>query len=181
MALATADLKKILVDQKIIKDSDFAQLLLEAQDKKQTLANYLVVRKIIPEDRLAKLVSDFLKVPLVDLTDLKIPQEVLKIIPEPIARRHQVVAFKKKGEELDLAMTDPEDLQTREFVKKKTGFVIKPHLATKTSMDAALSQYHSSLKAEFEKILDTKKDSGQKGPAFKIKAGEAAEGDDLKK
>ncbi|OGE75953.1 MAG: hypothetical protein A3K06_01080 [Candidatus Doudnabacteria bacterium RIFCSPHIGHO2_01_52_17] len=162
MALATADLKKILVDQKIIKDSDFAQLLLEAQDKKQTLANYLVVRKIIPEDRLAKLVSDFLKVPLIDLTDTKIPQEVLKIIPEPIARRHQVVAFKKKGEELDLAMIDPEDLQTREFVKKKTGFVIKPHLVTKTSMDAVLSQYHSSLKAEFEKILTSKKEDKKK-------------------
>src|SRR3989338_10199871 len=97
MALATADLKKILVDQKIIKDSDFAQLLLEAQDKKQTLANYLVVRKIIPEDRLAKLVSDFLKVHLIDLTDTKIPQEVLKIIPEPIARRPPGAGCKKKG------------------------------------------------------------------------------------
>lgn len=129
----------------------------EALDKKQALANYLVFRKIIPEDHLAKLVSDFLKVPLIDLTKVKIPQEVLKVIPEPIARRHQVVAFKKKGEELDLAMTDPEDLQTREFVKKKTGFVIKPFLAAKTGMDYALSQYHSTLKAEFEKILTTKK------------------------
>ena len=162
MALATTDLKKILVDQKIIKENDFADLLKESQEKKLPLANYLVVRKIIPEDRLAKLVGDFLQVPLVDLTDLKIPQEVLKIIPEPIARRHQVVAFKKRGEELDLAMLDPEDLQTRDFVKKKTGFVIKPYLATKTSMEVALSQYHSSLKAEFEKILTTKKEEKKK-------------------
>lgn len=157
MALASTDLKRILLDQKIIKDSDYEKLEKEAQEKKQPLANYLVFRKIIPEDRLAKLVSDFLKVPLVDLAEEKIPQEVLKVIPEPIARRHQVVAFKKRGNELDLAMTDPEDLQTREFVKKKTGFVIKPYLATKTGMEAALSQYHSSLKAEFEKILTTKK------------------------
>jgi type IV pilus assembly protein PilB len=157
MALASTDLKRILVDQQIIKDVDFAELEKEAQDKKQPLVNYLVVRKIIPEERLAKLVSDFLKIPLVDLTQIKIPEEVLKIIPEPIAHRHQVVAFKKRGEELDLAMTDPEDLQTREFVKKKTGFVIKPHLATKTGMEFALAQYHSSLKAEFEKILTTKK------------------------
>lgn len=157
MALANTDLKKILVDKKVIKADDFDSLLQQSAEKKQSLANYLIFRKIIPEDKLAVLVSDYLKVPLVDLTKLKIPQEVLKIIPEPIARRHQVIAFKKKGNELDLAMIDPEDLVTREFVKKKTGFVIKPHLATKTSLDYALSQYHSSLKAEFEKILTTKK------------------------
>ena len=178
MALASTDLKKILVDQKIVKEDDFSALEQEAAGKKQTMASFLLTRKILTEDRLAKLVSDYLKVPLVDLASLKIPQEVLKIIPEPIARRHQVVAFQKKDDELDLAMTDPEDLQTREFVKKKTGFVIKPFLATKTGMDASLAQYHSSLKAEFEKILSDKKDA----PAGKGKKTEPAEeGDKLKK
>ncbi len=156
--LANTDLKKILVDKKVLAANDFEQLLQEAEDKKQPVANYLVVKKIIPEDKLAALVSDFLKVPFVDLTRIKIPQEVLKIIPEPIARRHLVIAFRKKEKELDLAMTDPDDLQTREFVKKKTGFVTKPYLATKSGMDYALAQYHSSLKAEFEKILLTKKE-----------------------
>lgn len=157
MALAFTDLKKILLDKKIISSSDLEKLEKEAQEKKQPLANYLIIKKIIPEERLAKLVSDFLKIPMVDLTKIKIAQEVLKIIPEPIARRHQVIAFQKKGEELDLAMADPGDLQTLEFVKKKTGFLVKPFLATKTGMDHALSQYHSSLKAEFEKILTAKK------------------------
>ncbi|MDP3994169.1 MAG: ATPase, T2SS/T4P/T4SS family [bacterium] len=176
MALASTDLKKILVDQKVIQAEDFEKLEKEAKDKKQTVANYLVFRKIIPEDRLAKLVSDFLDVPAIDLTSSEIPQDVLKVIPEPIARRHQVVAFKKKGNELDLAMTDPEDLQTREFVKKKTGFVIKPFLATKTSMDYALSQYHGNLKAEFENILTSKKE----GKGGSVKTGET-EGADLAK
>lgn len=163
MALAPIDLKKILVDQKVIQGEDFEKLEKEAKETKQTIANYLVFRKIIPEERLAKLVSDFLDVPIVDLSNLEIPPEVLKIVPEPIARRHQVVAFKKQGNELDLAMTDPEDLQTREFVKKKTGFVIKPFLATKTGMDYALAQYHGSLKAEFENILTAKKVSKAAG------------------
>ncbi|MDP3741449.1 MAG: GspE/PulE family protein [bacterium] len=175
MALGTTDLKKILVDQKIIKADDFDQLEKEADGKKQSLANYLVIKKIIPEDKLAELVSGFLKLPIIDLTKVKIPQDVLKIIPEPIARRHQVIAFRKKEKELDLAMIDPEDLQTREFVKKKTGFVIKPYLASKTGMDYALSQYHSSLKAEFEKILTSKKEA-------KPKEGETIEeGQELKK
>lgn len=176
MALASTDLKKILVGQNVIKEEDLAVLEQEAQVKKQPLANYLVQRKIITEDRLAKLVSEFLGVPQIDLAETKIPHEVLKIIPEPIARRHQVVAFRKKDKELDLAMTDPEDLQTREFVKKKTGFLIKPYLATKAGMDFALAQYHSSLKAEFEKLLTAKKEDL---PAGKTKLD--AEENELKK
>jgi len=157
MPLASTDLNKILVDQKIIKLDDLQKLEEEARAKKQTLDQYLIVRKIIPEDRLQELVSKFLGVPAIDLTEQKIPKEVLQIIPEPIARRHQVIAFRKKDKELDLAMIDPEDLQTREFVKKKTGFIVKPFLATKTGMELALSQYHSSLKAEFQKIMTGKK------------------------
>src|SRR3989338_8298475 len=157
MAFASTDLKKILVTNKIVEEKDLDKLEQDAKEKKQTLSGYLVTKKIIPEDKLTKLVSDFLKVPVVDLTAEKIPKDVLKIIPEPIARRHQVIAFRKKNNELDLAMTDPEDLQTREFVKKKTGFVIKPFLATDSGLEAALTQYHSNLKAEFEKILTSKK------------------------
>lgn len=158
MALDFTDLKKILTEKKIIKPDDLEELEKEAKTKKQTLADYLVIKKIIPEARLTQLVGTCLHVPVADLTKIKIPQEVLKIIPEPIARRHQVVAFRKKDNELDLAMTDPEDLQTREFVKKKTGFVIVPYLVTKSGMEQALSQYHSNLKAEFEKILTAKKE-----------------------
>ena len=158
MAFASTDLKKILVTNKIVAEDDLEKLEQEAKEKKQPLAIFLVGRKIVAEDKLAGLVSEFLQVPFVDLTSEKIPQDVLKIIPEPIARRHHVVAFRKKNNELDLAMTDPEDLQTREFVKKKTGFLIKPFLATDSGMDAALAQYHSNLKAEFEKILSSKKD-----------------------
>ena len=124
MAFGSTDLKKILTDNKILSPDDLDRLEKEAVEKKQALGNYIVAKKIVTEDKLAKLFSDFLGVPLVDLTEIKIPEEVLKIIPEPIARRHRVIAFKKKGDELDLAMLDPEDLQTREFAKITTGFVI---------------------------------------------------------
>ena len=143
MALPVADLKKILVSGKIAEAKDLENFEKEAKEKKQNLADYLVAKQIVPEEKLFGLVSDFLQVPFVDLTEEKIPQEVLKIIPEPIARRHQVVAFRKKNNELDLAMTDPKDLQTTEFVKKKTGFIIKPFLASDAGMETALAQYRS--------------------------------------
>jgi len=165
MALATADLKKILTDQKILAAPDFDKFEQNAKEHEIPLAEFLVTYKVVPEEKLARLIGTFLKVSYVDLTDEKIPQEVLKIIPEPIARRHQVVAFRKVNDELDIAMTDPEDLQTREFLKKKTGFAVTPFIATSSGLESALSQYHTSLKAEFEKILTTRKEEKAEGGA----------------
>ncbi len=171
MALASEDLKKILVAEKITTQKELEKLEIRATEQKMSLANFLVADKVIAENKLAKLIGDFFKVPYIDLAEEKIPQDVLKIIPEPIARRHQVVAFRKKEGELDIAMIDPEDLQTREFLKKKTGFVVKPYIATASGLETALSQYHTSLKAEFENILVSRKEA-KKGEPVSDETGE---------
>ena len=59
-----------------------------------------------------------LGITFINLEDEIIPPEILKIIPEQIARAHNIVAFNKKGDSLEVAMLDPEDLRTIEFVKK---------------------------------------------------------------
>jgi len=52
-----------------------------------------------------------------------------------------------------LGMVDPDDLETRDSIKKKTDLLIIPFLISKSSWDYALKQYHSSLEAEFAKIV----------------------------
>jgi len=82
-----------------------------------------------------------------------VPKEVLEIIPEPIARAHNIVAFRKKGRELEVAMLDPEDLQTIEFIKKKSNLRILPRLTTPQSIKNVLAQYRKTLGAEFAELI----------------------------
>jgi type IV pilus assembly protein PilB len=97
--------------------------------------------------------SATLNVAAVDLTNLQISQDILNLVPEPIAHRHQVISFAKTKEELSLAMTDPDDIQTKEFIQKKTGLNIKPFLIGRTSLDFGLSKYHSSLEKEIKHLF----------------------------
>jgi len=82
-----------------------------------------------------------------------IPPDVLKIIPEPIARSHNIVAFRKKGNTLEVAMLDPEDLRTIEFIKKTSNLKILPRLTNPESIKSVLKQYHKTLEAEFGEII----------------------------
>ncbi|HLC44425.1 MAG: hypothetical protein A2722_02970 [Candidatus Doudnabacteria bacterium RIFCSPHIGHO2_01_FULL_50_11] len=159
MSLSSSTIKDIILENAIISEDQLSQLEKQAKENKLPLENYLIVKKLISEDALVAALSKHYRVETVDLKSTKIEQPVLQLIPEPIARRHRVVAFAKKNLKLLVAMLDPDDLQTREFIKKKTGFEVVPYLATHSGLDFALAQYHSSLKNEFEKILHGKAQS----------------------
>ena len=88
----------------------------------------------------------------------------MSLIPEPIARNHNIVAYKKNKDELEVAMLDPEDLGTIDFIKKKANLKILPRLTNSKSIKSALSQYQESLQAEFRDIV--KKEAESLTPAL---------------
>jgi type IV pilus assembly protein PilB len=148
-------LNAALKQSKILTDDKIAVLEKElSQVKTPTLwEDFLVEKKAVTEQQLLSLKSQLLSVPVVDLTTMQIAQDVLNLVPEPIAHRHQVISFAKSKEDLSLAMSDPEDIQTKEFIQKKTGLRIKAFLIGRTSLDFGLSKYHSSLEKEIKHLF----------------------------
>lgn len=171
-------LNSALIQQQVLTDSSIKQLEKELAGLKvpEAWEQFLVDKKLLTEDQLLAVKSELLGVPVVDLRNEQIPQDVLNLVPEPIAHRHQVISFQKSKEELALAMTDPEDIQTKEFIQKKTGLRIKPFLIGKTSLDFGLSKYHSSLEKEIKHLFT----GGSDQPLSTTPEGESAE-DGLKK
>src|SRR3990167_4553482 len=94
-----------------------------------------------------------LGIPFVDLKNQKIDFDILSLIPEPIARNHNIIAFRKSEKDLEVAMLDTDDLGAIDFVKKRVGLKILPRLTNEESIKATLLQYQKSLKAEFGDIL----------------------------
>jgi len=118
----------------------------------------LVAEGLIAQPDLIKLEAYILGIPFINLEKEVIAPEILKIIPEPIARKNNIIAFKKKGTDLEVAMLDPDDLRTIEFIQKKAGLRILPRLTTPESIKNVLKQYQKTLEAEFGEII--KKDAG---------------------
>ncbi len=143
-----------------VLDSGLVPLgVLDAVDKrvsetKTYLGDALVLDGSLTADDLRRMEAYILGIPFVSLKGLKINFEVLSLIPEPIARKSNIVAFKKTPTTLEVAMLDTDDLSAIEFVKKKVGLKILPRLTDKDSMKGALLQYQKSLKAEFGDIIE---------------------------
>lgn len=151
----TNQLNQALQENKILTREKLAGLEKEKSQFKDVISweDFLVQKRILTENQLLEIKSGILNAPVVDLKNQEIPQDVLNLVPEPIAHRHRVISFAKDKDSVSLAMMDPEDLQTREFIKKKTGLNIKTFLIGKSSLDFGLSKYHTSLEKEIKHLF----------------------------
>jgi type IV pilus assembly protein PilB len=178
MKVSESELKSFILDSGLVSLKDVEAAETESKSRGQSLGDILVSRGNLSEDALRRLKGYVLGIPFVSLKDRKVPIDVLSLIPEPIARTHNIIAYKKTAEELEVAMLDTEDLPAIDSVRKKTGLKILPRLTDDDSIKHALLQYQKSLKEEFGDIITTE---AGKLKVVKDALGEDVSGDDLKK
>jgi type IV pilus assembly protein PilB len=147
-------LKSFIQDSGLIADEQLNQAMDESGKTGKKLGDVLLEKKLVSSDQLRQLSSYILGVPFVNIEKEIIPKEILQIVPESIAKKYKIIAFKKTGTDLKVAMLNPEDIQTIDFIRKKTGLKVSPCITTETGIENALKQYEQSLKAEFGDIIE---------------------------
>ncbi len=153
MKIENQQLKAFLLDAGLVNEEQFEEAAKKAGATKQKVSDVLVAEGLISQEEIIKLQAYILGIPFVNLEKESIPLDILKIIPEPIARGNNIVAFRKQGKDLEVAMLDPEDLRIIEFIKKTADLKILPRLTTPASIKTVLTQYQKTLEAEFGEII----------------------------
>ena len=153
MFIQEDQLQEFIRDSGLVSLADFESARKEAGIKGGGVCSVLVARGKITDDDLRRMEAYILGIPFVDLKGQKIDTETLSLIPEPIARNHNIVAFKKMNEALEVAMLDTDDLSAIDFIKKKTNLKILPRLTDNESIKSVVLQYQKSLKQEFGDII----------------------------
>ncbi len=151
-------LKIFIADSGLVPKGDLDAAEEEAKKENISIGSALIKKGKITEDDLRRMQAYVLGIPFVDLKGQKIEFSILSLIPEPVARAHNILAFKQNADSLEVAMLDTDDLAAIDFIKKKVGLKILPRLTDVESMKSALLQYQKSLKAEFGDIIQ--KESG---------------------
>src|SRR3989338_11024580 len=147
-------LKKFLLDAELITEKDFDRAMKVSQQVNKRIGEVLVAEKLVDQEKLTKFEAYLLGIPFVNIEKETILPEVLNIIPEQIARAHNIIAFRKKDNDLEVAMLDPEDLRIIEFTKKINPLLkILPRLTTPAGIKNALLQYQKTLDIEFGDII----------------------------
>src|SRR6187549_50365 len=128
MQINEEQLKKFILDSKLLSREDFEDSAKAAKAKSQKLTDFLLSEGKISEADLKRTEAFVLGIPFISLIKEKIDFSVLSLIPEPIARNYNIVAYKKGEKGLEVAMLDVDDLPVIDFIKKGSGLTILPRL-----------------------------------------------------
>lgn len=152
--ISDEELARILLEKELITDSQAEEAKIEAQAKGFPLYYLLLDKQIIRDEEIAKVLAGFYKVALSPLGKIRIKEEVLKLLPELVARVKMAVVFAKNQSGIKIAMSDPKDLELVESLRKKTGETVSTYYATPKQIDEALRFYQQDIKRAIKQLLE---------------------------
>lgn len=130
----------------------------EASEKKP-LQDLVIKNNLLSEKDLTKLYAAEIDVPFVELNAKEIKHDILKQLPERIARQYNAVVFEVEPDGTRLiAMADPDDIQALNFLQKQLGTDLKVHITTSSLLQAALDQYRGNISSELTKVIASEDD-----------------------
>jgi type IV pilus assembly protein PilB len=143
-----------LVEEGIITAEQLKQAQIEEKHLGLRLRKILVKLGFIAEDDLVAFLSTKLGLPRIELGNYLIDPKITGLVPENLARKHELVPVLKIGNRLTCAMVDPWNVFALDEVRMKTNLIIEPAVATEEEIKKALNE-HYGAKGTMEDLIKT--------------------------
>ncbi|MDP3685274.1 MAG: GspE/PulE family protein [bacterium] len=150
--LEPATLQQLLVDQGVVDAQEFARALKYAE-KDGSLEDVLVDLGIIEEVILGQRIADAYGVPFANLREKRLDRELVRRLPETLARAQKLVLYAMEKDIPALAMNDPSNLETVQAIEKHLGTSVAVRYAPARAIAEAQRAYQRGIHEEFAQLL----------------------------
>jgi len=133
-----------LVAEKLISTDQLQRALAEQKGSADKLGTILVRLNFITEDSLVSFLSKQYAMPAITVAQVDPDPDVLKLVPEQIAKKHSVLPIKRIGNVLTLAMADPTNVFALDDVGFMTGLQIQPVVASEAAIRKAFERLYET-------------------------------------
>ncbi|MBK8575618.1 MAG: Flp pilus assembly complex ATPase component TadA [Elusimicrobia bacterium] len=119
----------VLLEARLISPENMALAEKEAEKSGRPVQQIVVEKKWADKVDVLQVLSREWRTRAVDLAEMEIDPEVVRLLPESVTRKQWVVPFAKEDQVLLLAMADPRDFMVLEDIHIKTGLEVQRYLA----------------------------------------------------
>ena len=148
-------LGEMLVEVGIITEEQLQEALDEQKKSGGRLGQNLMALGYITEEIMSAFVGKQLGIPYVSLAEYEnIPTEVVKSVPEDIARHQTLIPISREDNTLTIAMADPLNVFTTDDLRVITGCEIKVVISSEAEIKGAIEKYYGT-KGSMEDVLKT--------------------------
>ena len=168
-------LSEVLLSEGLIDEAKKKKIELRQLRTGESEAEIIEALRLVSAVELVQAKAKFLRVPYIDLETAAFSPEALALVPESVAQKYKVVPYRLdvKEKAIYLAMVNPLDLETVEFVEKKSGLKVLTSMSGEKQIMSFIKekyQREKEITSEVSKALDERKvEEGKKGVVPKEK------------
>ena len=133
----------ILVDLGFVTPDKVAEMRPEAQSSGVGVVDLMLANKVIRPADVTQAKAAHFGAEVVNLSEIKIPDEVIAAVPRHIARKYRVVPVFKHDGSLTVAIADPSDLDTIDSLQHLLQLEISLQVASDPDIENALGKYYA--------------------------------------
>jgi len=141
-----------LVGQGIITREALEKAHEEEKASGEPMRKVLIRMELVNEDDMVNFISKQMDIQRIDLSNYLIDSKIIDLVPEELARKHQLVPILKIGKSLTCVMVDPLNIYALDEVGVKTGLTIEPAVATETEIKKALDESYT-VKGSMSEVI----------------------------
>jgi type IV pilus assembly protein PilB len=149
-------LKERLTDflvKNVITAEHLEKALAIQKNKGGSLSKIIIEQGFATEKQIMAGLSEYLGLPPIDLSKIKIPPEIIEIIPKTVALFYQAVPISKIGKLLTVAMADPLNIFAIDDIKIVTGYNIQPVISNFKDVQQTIENYYAPPSTEIQEIV----------------------------
>ncbi|MFH1244904.1 MAG: GspE/PulE family protein [Candidatus Omnitrophota bacterium] len=147
-------LKEILVENKLISETDLNKALAIQKEKGGQLSNILIEEKILSQKDLMVCLGGQLGIPPINLSKYRITPEVIKLLPERVVRHYLVIPVSKIKNVVSVAMVDPLNIFALDDIKTLTRSEVETMLTTQDDIQAAIEKYYGAKASKMAEMVE---------------------------
>lgn len=134
----------------VITEEQLVVALKKQKEKQQKLGRVLIDMGFTTEEQIAGALCKQLNLDMVNLSEIRITEDVLRLVNEEVLRKHSFIPFefkKNNANILRVAMADPLDIIAIDDISIVTNLQIEPVVATQRDVAAAIDRYYGNKEA----------------------------------
>ncbi len=142
--MVSKQLGELLIERKIIKESELQKALQIQKEKGGLIGNILVLLGFATEEQIAQALTTQYGFPYLPLKNYDIDAETVKLIPRNVSEQYALIGIDKVGNSLTVAMANPLNLHAIEDIELITNCKVQTFVSTQSDIKETIKKYYGS-------------------------------------
>ncbi|GIX00949.1 MAG: type IV fimbrial assembly protein PilB [Pirellulaceae bacterium] len=148
MAQPANDFTDLLLRKGIVSLDQISEAVTVARDNDMPIGDALIQLGYAEPTDVYRALAEFHKLKFVDLSEITIPDEVIQLVPESVARENSIIPYRDEDDVLHVLVADPFDLETVEKLRFILNRKIETAVAPREAIQEAINRYYGQVEGE---------------------------------